>query len=617
MVCSLLWVSVAQEQELYKEPFRPQYHFTPSENWMNDPNGLIYFDGEYHLFYQYNPFGKTWGHMSWGHAVSEDLVHWKHLPIALPEKKDRMAFSGCVVLDRNNSAGFSKNGEPTLVAVYTGYRQSDGWQAQFLAYSQDRGRTWTDPSNEPVLDISSTDFRDPNVIPYKGEWRMVVALPSERKVQFYASKDLKNWQYLSEFGPHGAVGGAWECPDLFPLQIEGEETTRWVLQVDLDRQGFAGGSGGQYFVGDFDGTSFTLDTPTPRRVFPDGKPVARDFSVEGDGQWQLEGGRCGSTRETVGLAVSKPFLLSEDWLNFQVRGGRHPETLEVRLRVDGESVHRSSGFNGSDFQPVAWNVSAWRGKMATLEVSDQTTDLWGYLEVREATLSDRPAPLSKDLARWLDYGPDYYAALSFHNLADRRVGLAWMNNWLYGQDLPTSPWRSAMSLPRELTLKRLNGVLELCQEPVKELAELRTTLDPKRKTWTPTHRPTSMELSPESGELHLRWSPGESTHLKWELLGLSYEIDLEKRELRFQRQDGQVDVHPDFFNRTVVPLTVSEGDWEIQMFYDRSSVELFTQHGSLCHTARTFPREPNSFQLEVSGDGGQLSLEGWGLTSIW
>lgn len=188
-----------------QERYRPQFHFTPTANWMNDPNGLVYFDGEYHLFYQHNPFGTRWGHMSWGHAVSKDLVKWEHLPIALPELDDLMAFSGSVVVDKTNSAGF---GENTLVALYTGHRPSNGHQAQYLAYSTDRGRSWERYTDKPVLDIESTDFRDPKVFPYEGEWRMVIALPTQRKVSFYSSPDLKSWTWLSDFGPQGAVGGA-------------------------------------------------------------------------------------------------------------------------------------------------------------------------------------------------------------------------------------------------------------------------------------------------------------------------------------------------------------------------------------------------------------------------
>ena len=582
---------------------------------MNDPNGLVKFQDEYHLFYQYNPFGDTWGHMSWGHAVSKDLVHWEHLDVALPEKKDRMAFSGCVVVDSANSAGFQTGREPALVAVYTGYRQSDGWQAQYLAYSNDRGRTWQDYSRQPVLDISSTDFRDPNVFPYEDEWRMVIALPTERKVRFYRSKDLKNWEFLSDFGPQGAVGGAWECPDFFPMKIEGEEKTRWILQIDLDRQAFAGGSGGQYFVGHFDGTRFTLDNPTPEITWPEGVPVALSYDVMGSGLWKREEGRCASTRQALGTARSELFELSQPWFNFQIKGGRHPDKLEARLVVDGQVVRRTTGFNGSELQPVSWDVTPWLGRQAHLELVDETKELWGYLEVARATLSKRPAPASRDLARWIDYGPDYYACISFHNTGERRVWLAWMNNWLYGQEIPTSPWRSSMSLPRELSLHRVNGVLELRQTPVSELKRGRggkmVTADFKR-----THL-LATDLGPSSGELVILWEPEDGQALNFSLLGLDYHLDQARRELLFVREDGQQSFSPAFLNRSVVSLKKQDGPWEIRLFYDQSSVELFAQEGRIVHTARTFPKDMSGAKLQISADSGKLSVSRWEMPSIW
>jgi fructan beta-fructosidase len=248
----------------YNEQYRPQFHFTPPSNWMNDPNGLVYLDGEYHLFYQHNPFGNRWGHMSWGHATSQDLVHWKHLPIAIPEENGVMAFSGSTIVDGKNTSGFGNPGRPPLVAVYTGYRPADRSQSQYLAYSLDHGITWKRYSGNPVLDIKSTDFRDPKVFWYESDqrWIMVLVLAAERKVSFYGSQNLKQWKHLSDFGPAGAIGGAWECPDFFPLEVEGSPgLTRWVLQVDLDRRAVAGGSGGQYFIGSFDGRRFLRDNP--------------------------------------------------------------------------------------------------------------------------------------------------------------------------------------------------------------------------------------------------------------------------------------------------------------------------------------------------------------------
>ena len=208
----------------FKEPYRPQFHFSPPKYWMNDPNGLVFFDGEYHLFYQHNPQANSWGHMSWGHAISEDLIHWQHLPVALREENDIMIFSGCVVADNKNSSGFSEStNKKVLVAVYTSHNKKNGRQAQCLAYSNDRGRKWHKYVNNPVLDISSTAFRDPKVFWYNESacWIMVVALSDERKVQFYSSLDLKEWTFRSEFGPAGAVNGVWECPDLFPLRARG------------------------------------------------------------------------------------------------------------------------------------------------------------------------------------------------------------------------------------------------------------------------------------------------------------------------------------------------------------------------------------------------------------
>ena len=242
------------------DAYRPAYHFTPARNWINDPNGLVYLDAEYHLFYQYNPFGDRWGHMSWGHAISRDLVHWQELPVAIPEDQDYMIFSGSIVVDERNTSGFGKDGGAPLVAVYTGYQRSAAKiQNQQLAYSNDKGRTWTKYAGNPVLDLGLTEFRDPKVFWYapSSEWIMAAVLSDLRKVTFYGSKDLKAWHHLGDFGPAGAVDGAWECPDLFAVPVTNSPAdTRWVLKVDVFKSTKAGGSGAQYFVGIFDGQTF-------------------------------------------------------------------------------------------------------------------------------------------------------------------------------------------------------------------------------------------------------------------------------------------------------------------------------------------------------------------------
>ena len=261
---------------LAQEPYRPLFHFSPRVNWTNDPNGVVYFDGEYHLFFQYNPFGDVWGHMSWGHAVSSDLLHWRELPVALREENGIMIFTGSTVIDEHNSSGFCSNSKPCMVAVYTGHTPPNGGkpalQTQNLAYSNDRGRTWTKYAGNPVLNLNLPDFRDPNVFWSKQaqHWTMAVALPDDHKVLFYTSRDLKHWEKTSEFGPAGATGGQWECPTMAELPVDGDsKRTRWVLKVGLNPGGLQGGSGEQYFVGSFDGTRFTNDNPPATTLWSD------------------------------------------------------------------------------------------------------------------------------------------------------------------------------------------------------------------------------------------------------------------------------------------------------------------------------------------------------------
>lgn len=250
----------------YQEPNRPQFHFTPVKNWTNDPNGLVYYNGKYHLFYQHNPFGITWGHMSWGHAVSTDLVHWEHLPVALEEEHNIMIFSGSAVVDINNTSGLGTKKNPPMVAIYTGHHTNKKLEEQSIAYSLDNGRSWTKYKGNPVIDEGMSNFRDPKVFWHESteKWIMAVALPTQQKIRFYGSGNLKDWKKLSEFGPAGAAGDIlWECPDLFKLPVIGKPgKTKWVLIVSVNPGGVAGGSGVQYFVGQFNGTRFVQDPQT-------------------------------------------------------------------------------------------------------------------------------------------------------------------------------------------------------------------------------------------------------------------------------------------------------------------------------------------------------------------
>jgi len=272
-----LTINVAAQQPAAAaaNPWQPKLHFSAPPNWINDPNGPILLNGQYHLFFQSNPFGDQWGHMSWGHAISSDLVHWKQLPVAIPEENGVMIFSGSTVEDADNTSGLCGTaGQKTpgcLVAIYTGDSQVK--ETQNLAFSRDGGTTWTKFQGNPILDLGLKDFRDPKVFWHAPtqSWIMVVSLADLHKVRFYRSKNLRQWQQAGEFGPAGAVSGVWECPDLFELGVR--ETAgkhdalgkivdhRWVLSININPGGPQGGSADQYFVGQFDGANFTEDHP--------------------------------------------------------------------------------------------------------------------------------------------------------------------------------------------------------------------------------------------------------------------------------------------------------------------------------------------------------------------
>jgi sucrose-6-phosphate hydrolase SacC (GH32 family) len=329
---------------IFTEEFRPRAHFTPEKNWINDPNGLLYYKGKYHLFYQHNPSGILWGNMSWGHSVSSDLLQWEHLPVAIGCTDTTGIFSGSAVVDFTNSSGFGSIENPALVAIYTVHQNDESNQSQHIAYSVDDGLTWTKYADNPVLDLGMKDFRDPKVswVESTQSWLMTIAKPHEYKIAFFTSKDLKSWQHLSDFGPLGATGGIWECPDLFPLHTpHGEE--KWVLLVSLNPGGIAGGSGTQYFIGDWDGKTFSTEQ-----------------------------------KET----------------------------------------------------------------------------------------------------KWIDYGRDNYAGVTFFNAPDkRRIFLAWMSNWDYAAKLPSPIWRGSMTLPRELTLIEHDDQLQLSALPIKEISNETVVVD--------------------------------------------------------------------------------------------------------------------------------------------
>lgn len=245
-----------------REKFRPAYHHTPLYGWMNDPNGMVYKDGRWHLYYQYNPYGSKWQNMTWGHSSSEDLVNWEHHPLAIEPNGLGAVFSGSSVLDPKNTAGF---GEDAIVSLYTSAGVS---QIQSLAHSKDGGETFEIYPGNPVI-TQESEARDPNMFwnDETGEWNLLLAHALDHEMLIYTSPDLKNWTLQSAFGKGlGSQDGVWECPDLFKLKVDGTDTEKWVLLCNLNPGGPFGGSATQYFTGDFDGKTFTADTDAEGKV---------------------------------------------------------------------------------------------------------------------------------------------------------------------------------------------------------------------------------------------------------------------------------------------------------------------------------------------------------------
>ncbi|MCI3983821.1 GH32 C-terminal domain-containing protein [Bacillus vallismortis] len=490
----------AADSSYYDEDYRPQYHFTPEANWMNDPNGMVYYDGEYHLFYQYHPYGLQWGPMHWGHAVSKDLVTWKHLPVALAPDDKGTIFSGSAVVDKNNTSGFQTGEEKPLVAIYT--QDREGHQVQSIAYSNDKGRTWTKYAGNPVIpNPGKKDFRDPKVFWYEKENKWVMVLAAGDRILMYTSKNLKQWTYASEFGEgQGSHGGVWECPDLFELQVDGNPNRKkWVMQVSIGNGAVSGGSGMQYFVGDFDGTHFKNENPSNQVL-------------------------------------------------------------------------------------------------------------------------------------WTDYGKDFYAAVSWSDIPSsdgRRLWLGWMSNWQYANDVPTSPWRSAASIPRELKLKTLTGGARVVQTPVKELQTIRGNARKwKNQTISPASQNVLAGLSGDAYELHAEFqvTPGSAAEFgfkvrtgKNQFTKVGY--DRKNAKLFVDRsKSGNVTFHPTFnTGKQTAPLKPVNGRVKMRIFVDRSSVEVFGNDGQQVITDIILPdRSSNGLELYAANGGVKVkSLAAYPLQKVW
>ena len=626
---------------------RPQFHFTPSTGWMGDPSGLVYENGWYHLFY-------------WGHAVSHDLVRWERWPRALRSGRSVGVMSGSAVVDWNNTSGFGKDGKPPMVAIYSGLHKTTRRQTQDIAYSNDGGRTWTKYAGNPVIDLGLTEFRDPQVFWYEParHWIMVVSLAAETKVSFYASNDLKHWGHLSEFGPAGATGGVWECPDLFMLPVEGNpKNMKWVLKVDVQP------TGGQYFVGDFDGTTFSCDHTLLDQLesSPDdaGNVVFADFEGDDYGAWITTGHAFGKGPahgmlagqnavlgfrgsgfvnsfhggdDSQGTLTSPEFTLANPYIRFLIGGGYKPQKACIILLVDGQVVRTETGRDMEALRWANWDVREFMGRPARIQIVDHATGGWGHINVDQITFSDRPVKLDeREKAHWIDYGDDFYATRSWHGLPDpdlRRVWLAWMGNWRYATDIPTVPWKGMQSIPRELGLSKDSlGRIYLTQQPVRELKSLRT------RHWErpaglvgPANQNLSRDgIRGNALEIVADFECGDASEFGFKVRQGTKEETVIGYDVRNQKmfvdrtRSGRVDFNPSFPARNLAPLMPVQNIIRLHVFVDECSVEVFGNDGRTVISDEIFP-DPSSDGLSLYSVGGSArlaKLDVWRLGSIW
>jgi len=482
------------------DAYRPAYHFTPHANWMNDPNGLVYNKGVYHLFFQHNPDDTVWGPMHWGHAVSRDLVHWHERPIALTPDALGAIFSGSAVVDHGNTSGLGQKGRPPLLAIFTYHQDSApkaglAPQSQGLAYSLDGGENWAKYAANPVLrpDADQKDFRDPKVFWHAPSHRWVMALAVGDHTEFFGSPNLKHWRRLGSFGAGlGPHGGVWECPDLLPLRVAGTSQTKWVLIQSFNPGGPNGGSATQYFVGDFNGKTFTLDPGFARAM-------------------------------------------------------------------------QTSG------------------------------------------------------PRWLDWGRDNYAGVTWSGMpkGDKRtVLIGWMNNWDYGDKTPTQTWRSAMTLPRELSLHReAGGGYALHSLPARELRKLQGSAINLRAGPLAGNRVVPLPeavVSQSRIDLAFAIEAGtpqfgvEFTNRLGDIYRFSYD-SASKTFISDRRVSGLVNFSPKFASVDKAPRAGQGRVVRMSLYIDKSSVEAFLDGGATAMTTAIFPRAPYS-GLKLFAYGGRTRL---------
>lgn len=638
-------VNAQRNQKPEYQRFNPDYHFYPS----GDPTGLFYYDGKYHN--------------AWGRYYGTDFVHWTETdaskklnelrtrladPSVSQDEKDeirrkmmngRLGGSGSIVVDERNVAGFGKN---AWLAYYHNELQPFRTQVIGMSYSTDEGTTWTRYEEKyPVLNINSREIRDPKIFWHDKtqKWIMAIGWAEAPKVKFFSSTNLIDWEFMSDFGPWGAVNGVWECVDFFPLAVDvNPDNVKWVIAISV--QPYTG----QYFVGDFDGTRFVLDKDFAQQLtysyVPQGD-VLFDFE-RGIDEWDIEGesfyesptdvslyrqgavmGRVGryyvdsysNEGKSTGKMTSPEFKVARNYINFLIGGAYNPGISCINLIVDGEIVRTETGRNASSMQWSGWDVSEYRGKSARIQVVDAVPDGTSYVYVDHIMLCDELKVMEPQNAFWFDYGQDFFAVRSWNTYApdeDRVIWTAWMGSWRYNG---LEPVRGIQSIPREVSLKTFPEGIRLVQKPIVELQSLRDGKTIMEGTcfegvWS------SKKLSPKNNvyELVVEFENVDSEEFgvrvcvgAQDRTSVGYKVSDE--ELYFDRRysglNDFVDFHPALFKG---PMKNRDNTVKLHLFVDNCSVEVFGNDGETCISNKIYPSE-GSNGIEFFSYGGNVKVK--------
>jgi len=649
----LTWVSIYSQDVINKseEKYYPEFHFFPSI----DPTGLSYFGGIYFL--------------NWGTAVSKDLVHWKMTEYGTERNKMIVGIfggngnfnvfgpnspfqsqvvsieSGSMVVDWNNTTGLSQSDQPPLIA----------FQSRSIAYSMDTAQTWIKSEFTPKIE-NSAGTGDPKVFWYAPDkkWILLMGGTNIQKIKFFGSQDMKNWEYLSEFGPWGAVNKAWNCVDFFPLAVDGNPSnSKWVLVISVQT------CNGQYFIGDFDGKRFTLDQqfinelsydkyePSGTMLF-DFERGIDDWKMEGDAFIECPsdaGGIQGNEGKRIinsahnrssarGKIVSPGFTITNNCINFLIGGGNYPNDECINLLIDGKVVRTQTGADNSNLSWNGWNVSEFRGKNARIEIVDNITEGKNIFDrgfiYCDAIMLCNKLPVKGNYnpewerAFWVDWGSDFYAARSWSNYSPdekRDIWVGWMGNHMYRNE----PVFGSISVPRSLELNTFPEGIRLIQNPVRELESLRTTYKvTKEYTFEGIWQPKKFKPGKNVYELIV-----EFENISAEEFGLNlcvgddektivgYNVSEEKLYVD-RRRSGYDEFSRVFPSVSSGPMKKRTDITKLHIFIDKCSVEVFGNNGETTISSKIYP-DPGSLGIEVFSNHGKVkvkSLELWELDSI-